>query len=508
MSNHLDLIRILIDDSKYDNYVEEKNIIDNIVFKEIFGLISQKTPPNFPLLHFNLKENIRVFIDKLIFRQLFEKRIVSLGGSFSSGKSSFINSILNVNMLPESISPTTAVPTYLLKSDDTDIFITNNYQNKYRINYNELKNIAHGYEEDPEYIKINHLIKNVIVETQKFEFENISFLDTPGYSKSNINDFDESDEAKSMFYYNSSDYILWFVPADVGTITDDDLEILQNIKKGIPKIIVINKADKLTENDLQKVIEQIKTTLESRAISYLDIFTFSKRMPNKFDKLKIINFLKEINTKKEPNRILDGFNDFFDNILAYYNKLIVDESRRLFRLNHAVTFIDDAHAIDSILILTDEIKENIMDLKSLINKLNALRIKLFLNLREIALKYEIEFPDNFDEYITNNTKDFLTKVYSYNDTSLVNRNFEVNRKITNFIKNSGDLLFTEIFNKRVFEFNNLITEFLDIQENHENFYFSNINYSFLCKQKINSFYEELEISAKFSDIQQYNEILN
>ncbi|MDR2940461.1 MAG: dynamin family protein [Clostridiales bacterium] len=497
MSNHIDLVRLLIDDSKNDNLIEDMHLLDNIIFKDIYSLISQKTPPNFPAHHYNLKESLKSFTDKLIYKQLAKRRTVSLGGSFSSGKSSFVNSILNINMLPEGISPTTAVPTYILKAGDTNIFVVNNYQNDYKINFTELKNISYSYSPEAEHIKISHLIKNIIIETQKFPFDNLVFLDTPGYTKSEVYDSGESDEARAMFYYNSSDYIFWFVPSDVGTITEGDLEVLQKIKKGIPKLIIINKADKLTPEDLQKVTGQIKASLEARAISYTDIFTFSKRMPSSFDKQKILDFLDTIDTPKEPHSILDGFNDFFDTVLAHYSKLIIDESRRLFRLNHAATFIEDAHALNSILILTDEVKENIMSLKTLVGKLNALRVKLFITLRDTALKFGVEAPDNFDEYITNNTKDFLTKVYAYNGTTLVNRNFEYNRKVTRMIKGLDKIMFTESFNKTIFEFNDTIHKYLGTYKGApEKLLFSKINYLALCSKGINTYLGDLTVHRK------------
>ncbi|GAA9115486.1 hypothetical protein Taiwan63_12540 [Helicobacter pylori] len=47
---------------------------------------------------------------------LFQKSMVAVGGGFSTGKSTFLNKLLGLNLkLPEAINPTTAIPTYCFK---------------------------------------------------------------------------------------------------------------------------------------------------------------------------------------------------------------------------------------------------------------------------------------------------------------------------------------------------------------------------------------------------------
>ncbi|GAA6973781.1 hypothetical protein ID0081_12820 [Helicobacter pylori] len=49
---------------------------------------------------------------------LFQKSMVAVGGGFSTGKSSFLNHLLGLNLkLPENLTPTTAIPTYCLKGE-------------------------------------------------------------------------------------------------------------------------------------------------------------------------------------------------------------------------------------------------------------------------------------------------------------------------------------------------------------------------------------------------------
>ena len=54
--------------------------------------------------------------------QLLKNRaIIGMGGSFSAGKSSFINSLFGTNMLPENTTTTTAIPTYFMNGEEQQI---------------------------------------------------------------------------------------------------------------------------------------------------------------------------------------------------------------------------------------------------------------------------------------------------------------------------------------------------------------------------------------------------
>ena len=61
---------------------------------------------------------------------------------------------------------------------------------------------------------------------------------------------------------NSSNYILWFVQADAGTITEEDIKFIKTLRQDIPMLIVVNKADKKNLSDLKDIITKIKSTLD------------------------------------------------------------------------------------------------------------------------------------------------------------------------------------------------------------------------------------------------------
>ena len=104
------------------------------------------------------------------FHFLYKKNMISVGGAFSSGKTSFINSFINDKnlKLPEGLRPTTAIPTYII--NDTSVKITGSSKNGSIIDIpNEIfSNIDHEYISDLEY-NIRDLI-NILVISIPWEF--------------------------------------------------------------------------------------------------------------------------------------------------------------------------------------------------------------------------------------------------------------------------------------------------------------------------------------------------
>ena len=72
--------------------------LTKIIREEIPAALEKQAPPNFPELYFDFEQIYGQFHDFLLFDKLIGKNIVALGGSFSSGKSSFLN--LNYSYFP------------------------------------------------------------------------------------------------------------------------------------------------------------------------------------------------------------------------------------------------------------------------------------------------------------------------------------------------------------------------------------------------------------------------
>ena len=70
--------------------------LKKIIKEKIPEALEKQAPPNFPELYFDFQQVYERFHDFLLFDRLIGKNIIALGGGFSSGKSSFLNSLLEV----------------------------------------------------------------------------------------------------------------------------------------------------------------------------------------------------------------------------------------------------------------------------------------------------------------------------------------------------------------------------------------------------------------------------
>ncbi len=234
-----------------------------------------------------------------------------MGGGFSTGKSTFLNKLLDLKLkLPEDINPTTAIPTYCLKGERE--VLMGRSQNggvvelpDFSFDHKTLN--AFGFD-------LKSIMLFMILSSPTMLFKHLCFIDTPGYNPSNQG-YTGGDRQASEEYLANAKYILWVIDCQHGTIQSDDLDYLQELyeEHGKQVFIVLNKADLKITIQLEEIAVQTKETLENNGIEFLGIGTYSseryqeiKELSEKspvFDSLE--KFLTELNKKGEKqNEIL------------------------------------------------------------------------------------------------------------------------------------------------------------------------------------------------------------
>ena len=198
-------------------------------------------------------------------QKLSDKTVVSFGGKFSSGKSSFINSIAGLNnILPEAQAPTTSIPTYIVSSD-TDVRIANTMDGRVCVlSQEQIDALSHKFLDE---FKINlaPFVESIIVESSQYSLNSkIALLDTPGYTKAEDNVDSQqvlTDKIRAREQLKITDFLIWLVDIDNGTITENDIEFIDNLGIQTPILIVFNKADLKDEENIMEIVEEaIKTT--------------------------------------------------------------------------------------------------------------------------------------------------------------------------------------------------------------------------------------------------------
>ena len=247
--------------------------------------------------------------DYAAYRQLVKKNIISLCGKTASGKSSFFNSLYGGGILPVDTDINCAVPAYVICGSSQYAYGINRFGHFITMEPEELVSAFSGSENDD--MPLGHLFSSILTYASAPELRHIAFMETPGYTRS-YGEMLSTDELKTIQRINFSDYILWFADININTlgISDNDIRMLKKTDQHIPKLIIINKADAFNQKDIPEIVEKTRRILNARGVNHIDVLTYSKNHPEKFDKYKILAYLDRWD--KSPSVI--SFSQEFDKI--------------------------------------------------------------------------------------------------------------------------------------------------------------------------------------------------
>lgn len=296
-----------------------------IVYNDLINKCIEYDLPSGKLFK-NFDELLEKIEDAINFPLFYHKNIIALCGQFSSGKTSMINSFLKDNILPTSIEPTTAINTFVINDEEEGLYIRNCFSGQTKVDYDFVTHtFTKEYDKD-----VHSMVKYASLHTQKLKYENIALLDTPGYTGQG-QDATEDDSNMAMKGIAQADNIIWVIDIDNGTIKNNDLEFLKKEElNGKDILIVFNKAEQKSEEDIDKIVEESKSLLDSRGIDYKDIVVYSSHQPENYKEgeEKLFNFFESENKSIERN-YLEDLNKIFNEFIEYYEDLKEDLGNNL-----------------------------------------------------------------------------------------------------------------------------------------------------------------------------------
>ena len=138
---------------------------------------------------------------------------------------------------------------------------------------------------------ISNLIQYFVMEYKNEKLNQISILDTPGFSSN-----DSEDSKRTIEVINECDALFWVFDVNVGTVNRSSLKLMkEHLKK--PLYVVINKVDTKTTKEVDEVEELIRKTFTEEDVSIQGILKFSKKEPL-VDIMATIGSIKGVSTQE------------------------------------------------------------------------------------------------------------------------------------------------------------------------------------------------------------------
>lgn len=286
------------------------------------------------------------------FPDIFNKTIVAIGGGFSSGKSSLLNEIIDDKniKLATGVNPVTALPSYITNGDSNKIKIYSIFDGSVDIEPSLYEKMSHDFLKTFEF-NLQDIVHSMAIETNLKGFDNLCFIDTPGYNPAQISDQTDADRNMSKEYLKKAGVLLWVIGVDAtGTIPTSDLEFLSDLLTDEQKLfIVLNKADLKTPSDMENIMGEVASKLEDYDIECEGIASYSsinkEEKPHQ-DSISLFEFLKQ--EDKE----------------ATVEKQIKDQLKSIFKR------------------YTDAFKKDKLHLEGISSKLASVKLDLFQNISD------------------------------------------------------------------------------------------------------------------------------
>ena len=232
---------------------------------------------------------------------LRQKTVLGIGGAFSAGKSRFLNALLfnGKECLPENQGPSTAIGTYLVHGQNFSILAHTRSNGLEALSMEELQTISHQFH-DAYKIGFADVLHKLIITSPNF-LTDIVLLDTPGYTKpSDGNDLEAVDRRIAREHLKNSDYLMWLIDIESGVITDSDIVFLRELNPKNPCLVIFNKADKKSPEDILNVVHQSEELLRLKGIPCFGVTAYSSADKEEFLEKSLIPEYIGLASKAQP----------------------------------------------------------------------------------------------------------------------------------------------------------------------------------------------------------------
>lgn len=204
---------------------------------------------------------------------------IALVGTFSSGKSSFLNAVFDRDLTAVDIEQTTRCRTDFTYGPEFKIINIRNGEELSPEEYQRISRIGHATE-DSHYLAL----------LPDPRLEGILFMDTPGFDppKDGKLDKEQQDAAISERAAEDADIVFFLIEAKDGTIREDCLEYMRKLNERTQSsdhplrlAVILNKADLKMPSARQQIVDDVKIICQKNKINVERFILHTSRKPKK-----------------------------------------------------------------------------------------------------------------------------------------------------------------------------------------------------------------------------------
>ncbi|MFG0875777.1 dynamin family protein [Aeromonas media] len=365
---------------------QQLQALEQIIERDLPALARKGSPDNITDLLQAMRLEMTRFREFCEYPALPSKVVVGLGGSFSAGKSSLINALIgDRKCLVTEVDPTTSLPTYLVqgKGEQTEVHAINLFNRVVSLSHEQFRTLTH--DEKSRYgSQISSLLKSVVVAHPALPWGNLALLDTPGYSKADQVGSKRTDANLARAQLNSAQFIVWLVPADKGTITEEDIAFLGTLNRAIPKLVVISRADKHPAEEIEQIVALVRDTLAKRGLSVLDVIPFSTRPRSNYSAEPLLDYFGQWNKAQRELGFVQQFKRQFMGYQRFIDDKKQEAQRQLSKFNRILALSNDGDVRNDINSLQRKIENELDQLVQIAKSLAEVQMRFFTQLKQLG----------------------------------------------------------------------------------------------------------------------------
>lgn len=364
--------------------------LDNIIHHDLMALARQASPDDFAELYLDFERELGRFREFAAYPHLAGKTVVAFGGAFSAGKSSLINALLGEALMVVEVDPTTALPAYVLGGEADAIYALNSHRLRVPLSNEEFASLTH----DEKLLygsEVSCALSAAFVVRKDFPWDNLAFIDTPGYS-GQTQAGGRTDASIASAQLSSAHAFIWVVSAKQGTLPESDIDFLAKLDPSIPRLVVVSRADQVNEGDLAAITQRIASTLAERNLPVLDVLPVSAHPRHKALLAPIVAQLQAWNQSVQPQTFARHFKALFVRYqrgLEAERKALHWQSSRLKRLQ----MLADDELLGMVEELSAASTEKNQHLEAVAKELANLRGRFFATLKKVGNQVGIPLPE-------------------------------------------------------------------------------------------------------------------